>query len=92
MGYHGKVSLRTHEQLRDKKTLCCALTSWFMVSHMAGGALPTASMQAICARRQLLCVSRCAQRDAMSVHFFVIAGNFRYVSVLVDYGNAFFAV
>ena len=41
--YHVKVSPRTHEQLRDKKTLCCALTSWSTVSHMAGGALPTAS-------------------------------------------------
>ena len=45
-----------------------------------------------CARRQLLCVGRCAQRNAMSVHFFVIAGNFWYESVLVDNGNAFFAV
>ena len=34
--YHVKVSPRTHEQLRDKKTLCCALTSWSTVSHMAG--------------------------------------------------------
>ena len=35
----------------------------------------TASMQAICARRQLLYDRRCAQEHAMSVHFFVIAGN-----------------
>ena len=28
----------------------------------------------------------------MSVHFFVIAGNFCYKSVLVDNSNAFFAV
>ena len=35
--YHVKVCPRTHEQLRDKKTLCCALTSWSTVSHMAGG-------------------------------------------------------
>ena len=45
-----------------------------------------------CARRQLLCVGRCAQKHAMSVHFFVIEGNFWYESVLVDNGNAFFAV
>ena len=43
-----------------------------------------------CAKRQLLYVGRCAQKNAMSVHFFVIASNFRYESVLVDYGNAFF--
>ena len=29
-----------------------------------------------------MCVSRCAQRNAMSVHFFVISGNFWYESVL----------
>ena len=35
--YHVTVSPRTHEQLRDKKTLCCAFTPWSTVSHMAGG-------------------------------------------------------
>ena len=35
--YHVTVSPRTHEQLRDKKTLCCVFTPWFTVSHMAGG-------------------------------------------------------
>ena len=31
---HVTVSPRTHEQLRDKKTLCCAFTPWSTVSHM----------------------------------------------------------
>ena len=35
--YHVTVSPRTHEQLRDKKTLCCAFTPWSTVSHMDGG-------------------------------------------------------
>ena len=34
----------------------------------------------------------CAQRNAISVHFFVVAGDFWYESVLVGNGNASFAV
>ena len=34
--YHVTVSPRTHEQLRDKRTLCYAFTPWSTVSHMAG--------------------------------------------------------
>ena len=45
-----------------------------------------------CARRHLLRLDGCAQRVVVSVHFFVIAGNFSYESVLVDNGNTFFAV
>ena len=40
--YHVKVSPKLTNSF-EKKTLCCALTSWSTVSHMAGGALPTAS-------------------------------------------------
>ena len=35
--YHVTMSPRTHVQLRDNKTLYCALTPWSTVSHMAGG-------------------------------------------------------
>ena len=44
--YHVTVSPRTHEQLRDKETLCCALTSWSTVSRMAGGTSCTFEMLA----------------------------------------------
>ena len=52
----------------------------------------TGTLHTGCARRHLLRLDGCAQRVAMSVHFFVIEGDFWYQQVLVDNGNASFAV